>query len=154
MTNSLIKLPKPKFTTEATIVGNAVLSAAASRGFFGIGIFIYTIGKRYRKQASDTMKSFRHIPLYHYDTFEEFYKSLPYDCRLVGIELHEKSEYIQSFLHPERCVYLLGAEDSGLSKEAIEKCHKLIQLPGRFSMNVAVAGSVVMYDRISKLSQQ
>ena len=176
MTNSLIELPKPKFTTEATIVGNAVLSAAASRGFSGEGIFngttnenvgalwrsadlmgakfIYTIGKRYRKQASDTMKSFRHIPLYHYDTFEDFYKALPYDCRLVGIELHDKSEYIQSFLHPERCVYLLGAEDSGLSNEAIEKCHKLIQLPGRFSMNVAVAGSIVMYDRISKMSQQ
>jgi tRNA (guanosine-2'-O-)-methyltransferase len=176
MTNSSIELLKPKFTTKATIIGNTMLSAAAARGFFGIGIlngktienvgtlwrsadlmgakFIYTIGRRYRKQASDTMKSWRNIPLYNYETFEEFYKALPYDCQLIGIELHEKSEYIQSFIHPERCVYLLGAEDSGLSKEAIEKCHKLIQLPGRLSMNVAVAGSIVMYDRINKLSQQ
>lgn len=145
------------------------------RGYFGIGIFngktienigtlwrsanlmgasfIYTIGKRYKKQASDTMATHRHIPLYHYDTFEEFYKSIPYDCRLVGIELDQKSEPIKTFSHFERCIYLLGAEDSGLSNEALSKCHKLIQLPGEHSMNVAVAGSIVMFDRINKTPQ-
>lgn len=160
--------------TEATLEGKKELEISAKRGFFGIGIlngktetnvgtlwrsadlmgasFIFTIGKRYKYQSSDTMKTFRHIPLYHYETFEDFYKALPHDCQLVGIELHEKSKYIKSFFHPERCVYLLGAEDNGLTKEAIEKCHRLVQLPGKSSMNVAVAGSIVMYDRISKAS--
>lgn len=140
------------------------------RGFFGIGIentktvqnigtlwrsasilgasFIFTIGNRYKKQASDTMKSYKHIPLYNYETFEDFYKSLPYDCRLIGIELDDKSTPLSEFKHPERCVYLLGAEDNGLSKGALEKCHKLVQLHGEFCMNVAVAGSIVMYDRL------
>lgn len=143
-----------------------------TRGYYGIGIFngktienlgtlwrsadllgasfIFTIGKRYKKQASDTMLSFKHIPLYHYETFEEFYKSIPYDCHLVGIELHETSRPIKEFNHPERSIYLLGAEDEGLSKHIIDKCHHLVQLPGRYSMNVAVAGSIVMYDRIFK----
>lgn len=142
------------------------------RGFFGIGIqntktemnigtlwrsanilgasFIFTIGRRYKKQASDTMKSWKHIPLYNYDTLEDFYKSLPYDCRLVGVELDKTSIPVSDFRHPERCVYLLGAEDSGLSKEAIQRCHHLVQLPGEYCMNVAVAGSIIMYDRISK----
>lgn len=142
------------------------------RGYFGIGIqngktpenlgtlwrsadllgasFIFTIGKRYKKQASDTMKSYRNIPLYNYDTFEDFYKALPYDCRLVGVELHETSIPIQNFVHPERCIYLLGAEDNGLSKEAIEKSHLIVQIPGRHSMNVSVAGSIVIYDRLIK----
>lgn len=140
------------------------------RGFFGVGIentkthqnigtlwrsasimgasFMFTIGKRYKKQASDTMSSWKHIPLYNYDTFEDFYKSLPYDCQLVGIELDERSIPLHEFKHPERCVYLLGAEDIGLSKSASEKCHKLVQLKGDYCMNVAVAGSIVMYQRL------
>lgn len=144
----------------------------AKRGFFGIGIqhtkteqnigtlwrsasimgasFIFTIGKRYKKQASDTMQSWRHIPLYNYETFDEFYKAMPYDCQLVGIELDNKSEPIETFKHPERCVYLLGAEDNGLTKEAIDKCHKIVQLPGDYCMNVSVAGSIMMYDKILK----
>lgn len=142
------------------------------RGFFGIGIqntktemnvgtlwrsasilgaaFIFTIGKRYKKQSSDTMASWRHIPLYNYETFDEFYKAIPYDCRLIGVELNENSVPVWRFTHPERCIYLLGAEDAGLSKEALERCHKLVQLPGDYCMNVAVAGSIIMYDRIAK----
>ena len=144
------------------------------RGYFGIGIyqgktfenvgtlwrsadlmgaaFMFTIGKRYKKEASDTMKSFRHIPLYNYVSFDDFHKAMPYDCLLVGVELHTDSTPIKEFNHYERCIYLLGAEDHGLSKECINKCHKLIQLPGRKSMNVAVAGSIVMFDRINKQS--
>jgi tRNA G18 (ribose-2'-O)-methylase SpoU len=79
------------------------------RGYFGIGIehskneinigtlwrsanifgakFIFTIGKRYKQQSSDTMKTTRHIPLYHYVDFEDFYDHMPKDCKLVGIEL-------------------------------------------------------------------
>lgn len=146
----------------------------STRGYFGIGIFngktpenlgtlwrsadllgaafIFTIGRRYKHQATDTMKSYRNIPLYNYESFEDFIKSLPFDCQLIGIELDSKSVPIANFKHPERAIYLLGAEDNGLTKEAIDKCQKLVQLPGRFSMNVAVAGSIIMYDRISKTS--
>lgn len=142
------------------------------RGFFGIGIlntktevnvgtlwrsanlmgasFIFTIGRRYKKQVSDTLKTWRHIPLFNFDSFEDFQKTIPYDCQLVGIEMDEKSVPIKTFIHPERVIYLLGAEDHGLTKEAIHKCQKLIYLPGRMSMNVAVAGSIVMFDRINK----
>jgi len=143
-----------------------------SRGYFGIGIqntkteanigtlwrsasimgasFIFTIGRRYKKQASDTMVSWRHIPLYTYETFEEFHKSMPYDCQLVGIELDSKSTPISAFKHPERAIYLLGAEDHGLTDEALKKCIHIVQLPGDYCMNVSVAGSIVMYDRLIK----
>lgn len=142
------------------------------RGFFGIGIentktsqnigtlwrsasilgasFMFTIGNRYKKQATDTMQSWRHIPLYAYDDFEAFYKNIPYCAQLIGVELDAKSVPVNEFKHPERAIYLLGAEDNGLSKVALEKCHKLVQLPGDYCMNVSVAGSIIMYDRISK----
>jgi tRNA G18 (ribose-2'-O)-methylase SpoU len=139
------------------------------RGYFGIGIertkieanvgtlwrsahifgaaFIFTIGRRYRHQASDTTKAWRSIPLLHYGDFEEFYARLPIDAQLVGVELDESAVPIQRFNHPERAVYLLGAEDSGLSKQALDKAHQLVVLPGKFCLNVAVAGSIVMHDR-------
>ena len=120
-----------------------------SANVFGAG-FIFTIGDRYKKQCSDTMNTPKHIPLLHFKDFSDFYEHLPYDCQLIGIELDKKSEGIKEFAHPERCVYLLGAEDNGLTREARDKCHKLVQLPGDFCLNVSVAGSIVMHDRTMK----
>jgi tRNA G18 (ribose-2'-O)-methylase SpoU len=71
-------------------------------------------------------------------------------CRLVGIELDKNARPIQNYVHPKQALYLLGAEDSGLTKEAISHCQDIICLPGEVSMNVAVAGSIVIYDRVSK----
>ena len=144
------------------------------QGFFGIGIqngktpenlgvlwrsaqnmgasFIFTIGNRYAKQASDTHKAYGAMPYFHYDTFEEFYKNLPKGAMLVGVEMNEKSVQLETFTHPKRCVYLLGAEDHGLSKKAIEKSHHLVQFKSELSLNVSVAGSIIMYDRQAKLS--
>ncbi|MBW7868151.1 MAG: RNA methyltransferase [Brumimicrobium sp.] len=115
--------------------------------------FIFTIGKDYRKQTSDVLKSWRKIPLFHYEDFDDFYKHLPYNTRLVAVELDERSIMLPEFEHPKRAVYLLGAEDNGLPPSALDKCHEIIQLYGDISMNVAVAGSIVMHDRIGKLSK-
>lgn len=140
------------------------------RGYFGIGIencksgvnvgtlwrsahnlgaaFIFTIGTRYRYQASDTTKAWRTIPLFQYATLDDFYDHLPHDCQLIGVEFpHEKAVGLPGFAHPERCVYLLGAEDHGLTKRSLEKCHRVVYIPSQMCLNVAVAGSIIMYDR-------
>lgn len=115
--------------------------------------FIFLIGTRFRKQSSDTMKSWRHIPVFEYETFADFNKHRPYDCRLVGIELTENAIPIKDYKHPKQACYLLGAEDNGLTKESIDACKEIIILPGERSLNVAVAGSIVLYDRINKLNE-
>ncbi|MFK5282415.1 TrmH family RNA methyltransferase, partial [Lacticaseibacillus paracasei] len=48
--------------------------------------------------------------------------------------------------------YLLGAEDHGLPDVVIQRCHRLVSLESvrTPSFNVAVAGSLVMYDRLIK----
>ena len=147
-----------------------------TRGYFGIGIennkseinigtlwrsaysldaaFIFVIGNRYRHQASDTVKAMRHIPMYHYDTFDQFYENMPKDCQLIGIEIHEKSKDLINYCHPERAIYLLGAEDDGLSKKAIEKCNHLVKFKSKYCLNVSVAGSIIMYDRQTKSEQK
>lgn len=142
-------------------------------GFFGIGImhgkrqqnigtlwrsayimgasFIFTIDHKYKHQSSDVQRAWTKIPLFQYDSFESFYQNLPYDCQLVGLEMDEASEPIKTFKHPKRCVYLLGCESNGLGRKVMDRCHKLVYLPGEHSLNVAVAGSVVMFDRINKV---
>lgn len=113
--------------------------------------FIFTIGRRYRSQSSDTTKAWKNIPLFHYESFEEFYDHLPNDCQLVGIEYPLATAIsLPEFVHPKRCVYLLGAEDHGLSKAATQKLHCAAFIPSSMCLNVAVAGSIVMYDRAAK----
>ena len=113
--------------------------------------YIFTIGRSYSKQASDVLKTWREIPLFHYEDFEDFYKHLPYNCKLVGVELDERAQMLSEYEHTPRAVYLLGAEDNGLPPSVLDKCHDIIQLPGSNSLNVAVAGSIVMHDRVSKI---
>lgn len=147
-----------------------------SRGYFGIGIyypkteenigtlwrsaflydaaFIFTIGRRYKEQCSDTTKSFRSIPLYHYIDYADFYQHMPYDCRLVCIELSEQAMSLNQFQHPTRCIYLLGAEDYGLPS-SVTQGQLVVQIPAPkpISTNVAVAGSIVLYDRYTRMQK-
>ena len=112
--------------------------------------FIFLIGPRFKKQATDTMKSWRHMPLFEFKDFKDFNEHRPYDCKLIGIELTETATPIKEFKHPKQALYLLGSEDNGLSNEAINACNEIIILPGKRSLNVSVAGSIVIYDRINK----
>lgn len=140
-----------------------------SKGYFEIGIYkgktainvgtlwrsayqlgaagIFTIGKRYPRQASDTVAAYRHIPLREYKDFEEFLSVRPFDAPLIGVEMGGK--VLSQFNHPERAIYLLGAEDGGLPREVQAKCQHVISLEAERteSYNVAVAGSLVMYHR-------
>ena len=109
--------------------------------------FIFTVGKRYAHQASDTHHAVKSMPYYHYETFADFFNNLPKGVRVVGVEKTDEAEALEDFKHPRRCVYLLGAEDHGLTKTAIEQSHFLVQFPSQYSLNVAVAGSIVLYDR-------
>lgn len=110
--------------------------------------YVFTIGRRYKKQASDTMKTPFHIPLFHYSTFEDFYNHLPWSCQLVAIEISTFATMLKDFEHPKMCSYLLGAEDGGIPMGVLGRCHKIVQLGGRECLNVATAGSIVIYNRV------
>lgn len=113
--------------------------------------FIFIIDGKYKPQQSDTEKTWSKIPFYKYDDFEHFYKSLPYSTQLVGVEIDDNSSSIITFVHPQRGAYLLGAENNGLPGKILDRCHHLVQLPGKSSLNVAVSGGLVIYDRIQKI---
>jgi tRNA G18 (ribose-2'-O)-methylase SpoU len=149
------------------------MGGVSQRGYFAVGIhggkcaqntgmlwrsaqslgasFIFTVGCRYLKyDRTDTTKAAMHIPLMHFRDMGELREKMPHGADLIGVELAEDAQPIREFHHPERAVYLLGAEDHGLSREALEACKRVIVLPGRYCLNVAVAGSIVMFDRIKE----
>ena len=64
--------------------------------------FMFVIGRRYTKVATDTLKSWRHIPLFEYESFGHFYKAMPKDAELVGVELDSRSVPLTSYSHPQR----------------------------------------------------
>lgn len=141
-------------------------------GFYGIGVycpktaenigtlwrsaqnfgaaFIFTIGHRYKYQPTDVMKTWRNIPLHNFPDFEAFSVARPTDVPLIGIEFTSESRNLDSFSHPRTAVYLLGSEDNGLPLPIIEKCQAVVHINSFRCLNVAVAGSIVMYDRQNK----
>ena len=114
--------------------------------------FIFTVEHRYSHQPTDTICATRHVPLLHFSSIEELKDSL--DCALIGVELCAEAMPLSEFSHPERACYILGSKDRGLSLEALGCCEQVVAVPcpSSLSMNVATAGTIVMYDRFLKRS--
>jgi len=140
------------------------------RGYFEIGIYhtktggnigtlwrsayqlgaagIFTIHRRYKRQASDTCNAMRHIPLREYANWDGFLAARPRGAQLVAVEMGGRP--LSKFVHPEQAIYLLGAEDYGLPQYILDQCQHVISLESVVQpcYNVAVAGSIVMYHRV------
>ena len=109
------------------------------------GIFI--IGRPYRRQTSDTANAQALIPLRQFAAFEDFLEARQVGAQLVGIEMGGVP--LSGFKHPERAIYLLGAEDSGLPQRILTACNFVVAIESLRSQsyNLAVSGSIVMYHR-------
>ncbi len=147
----------------------------ASRGYFAIGAermskalnlgnlmrsahgfgasFTFTVGASYQamEARADTSKGQWQLPHYNWSSLEEM--ALPAGCRLVGVELIETAIDLPSFRHPLRAAYVLGPERGSLSPELLARCHFTVKIPTRFCINVAMAGAIVMYDRVKSLAR-
>jgi tRNA G18 (ribose-2'-O)-methylase SpoU len=100
---------------------------------------------------ADTSRASSHLPLYHWQSVDEL--RLPRGCRLVGIELLDEAVELPAFPHPLQVAYVLGPEHGVLSAGVIARCHHLVRIPIAFSLNVATAGAIVMYDRLRSLGR-
>ncbi len=129
-------------------LGNLMRSAHA----FGAS-FTFTVGATYQalEAQADTSKGTMHLPHYNWAGLDDL--MLPENCRLVGIELTEHAIDLPSFRHPLRAAYVLGPERGSLTDELIARCDYVIRIPTRFCVNVAMAGAIVMYDRVKSMSR-
>ncbi|HUO91609.1 MAG TPA: TrmH family RNA methyltransferase [Rhizomicrobium sp.] len=143
------------------------------RGYFGAGVdgiskpmnlgnllriahafgasFFFTIGGRVKLSdaQSDTSRASGHLPFYQFPSAEEF--RLPQGCRLVGVEITDDAIDLPRFRHPLRAAYVFGAERMSLSPVTLAACEFVVRIPTRFSINVGMAGAIVMYDRLVSL---
>jgi tRNA G18 (ribose-2'-O)-methylase SpoU len=144
---------------------------ARTRGYFGIGVegvsksanvgallrtahafgagFCFTTGAGWDARAerlADTAATPSHIPLWRFTDPQSM--TLPQGCILVGIELLDDAIELPSFRHPLSAAYVLGPERSGLSPAMLERCRHVVRIPTRFALNLAVAGALVLYDRL------
>lgn len=128
-------------------LGNLMRSAHA----FGAH-FTFTIGATYQalEAQADTSKGQHHLP--HYNVASVTNLHLPAGCRLVGIELIDEAIDLPSFRHPLRAAYVLGPEGDSLSPSLLARCDHVVKIPTRFCVNVAMAGAIVMYDRVKSLA--
>lgn len=145
------------------------------RGYFGIGVeglskpmnagnlyrsahafgasFVFTVASSYDPdiRKSDTSDITGQVPFYSFETLESM--SLPRGCALVGIEITDDAVDLPSFRHPRCAAYVLGMERGSLSPQLVDWCDHVIKIPTLFSLNLATAGAIVMYDRLISVRQ-
>lgn len=127
-------------------LGTAIRSAYA----FGAA-YVATIGHRYHRQPSDTTEAWRHIPVWHFPTEEDFLAHPAMHCRLVAVELRPDAKHLPGWSHPERACYIFGPEDGSLSESFVAQCQNRIVIPGAaWCLNVSASVSIVLYDRVAK----
>jgi tRNA G18 (ribose-2'-O)-methylase SpoU len=143
------------------------------RGYFGVGVegvskpmnlgnlvriahafdasFFFSIAPKLKLSDanSDTSRAQGALPFYSFDKPEEF--RLPVGCRLVGVEITDDAVELPRFRHPICAAYVFGAERFSLSPLMLSICEFVVKIPTRFSINVGMAGAIVLYDRLVNL---
>lgn len=110
--------------------------------------FVFSVGNR-NPQEQSSIHAELTLPLFHFKTLGDFMGSIPVNAQLVCVELTPGARDIRTYQHPARAVYLLGPED-GTLPDGIMRAHDTVILPGAYPLNVAMAATVVLYDRAMK----
>src|ERR1700760_1602986 len=143
------------------------------RGYFGVGVdgiskpmnlgnlvriahafeasFFFSIAPRLKLSdaQSDTSRAQGALPFYSFDKPSDL--RLPLGCRLVGVEITDDAVELPRFRHPSCAAYIFGAERFSLSPRVLKACDFVVKIPTRFSINVGMAGAIVLYDRLVSL---
>ncbi len=143
------------------------------RGYFGVGVdgiskpmnlgnlsrianafdasFFFSVNAQIKMAdaQSDTSRAQQALPYYQFATIDEF--RLPLGCKLVAVEITEEAVALPRFRHPQRAAYVFGAERLSLSPAMLARADYVVKIPMKFSINVGMAGAIVLYDRLISL---
>jgi tRNA G18 (ribose-2'-O)-methylase SpoU len=129
-------------------LGNLMRSAHAFGASF---VFLVSAHKTAKAALSDTSQAERQMSLYRFAAVDELV--LPKGCVLIGVELLDDATLRPSFRHPLNAAYVFGPERSALWPAMVARCDHVVRIPTRFCINLAVAGAIVMYDRLLSLGR-
>lgn len=121
-------------------------STLRAAGVYGAA-FVAASGHRVKSDRTDTMKAYRHLPLFRPT---DIFDALPFDCVPVAVDLVDEATPLPSYSHPERAFYIFGAEDATLGARVLDKCRDVVYIPTKYCMNLAATVNVVLYDRMAK----
>lgn len=110
--------------------------------------FFFTVDSRVKLSdaQSDTSRAHGQLPFYTFADAEEL--RLPRGCELVAVEITETATELPKFRHPTRAAYLFGAERTSLPTAILSRAAHIVKIPTKFSINVGMAGAIVLYDRL------
>ena len=115
--------------------------------------FTFTIGAQYQalEARADTSKGHWHLPHYNWDRARA-----TWCCRRAAnwsaSSFSTTAVALPSFRHPLQAAYVLGPERGSLSDDLLARCDFTVKIPTTFCVNVAMAGAIVMYDRVKSLA--
>lgn len=133
--------PKNSINVGATLRAAGVYNAA----------FVAASGGRWGRSCTDTMKHYRHIPLFRP---QSVFDLMPFDCIPVAVDLVDDAIALPDYRHPERAYYIFGAEDATLGERVLSRCRDKVFIPTSACMNLAATVNVVLYDRLCKAEQR
>lgn len=96
---------------------------------------------------SNTPQGHRHIPTFIVDDVLE---NIPHGTQVVAVDLIPGAHPLPKFAHPDRALYVFGAEDATLGRRILDRAQHVVYVPTRSCMNLAATVNVVLYDRLSK----
>ena len=98
--------------------------------------------------ATDTAKSFRRIGEFVWDEIGLISSMRDSGHKIVAIELENGATAVTDFNHPENALYIIGAEDKGISREILNTVDETVIIPAdkKWSFNAADSATIVMYD--------
>ena len=111
--------------------------------------FFFAINAQVRTkdvENADTSHADGQMPVYRFAGAGDL--RLPQGCRLVGVEITDDAIELPRFRHPARAAYVFGAERHSLSPAILKRCEFVVKIPMKFSINVGMAGAIVLYDRL------
>ena len=85
--------------------------------------------------------------------FEDVNKAVAYvkekECSVVAVEQDKMSVSLKEFKKPEKVAYIFGREVEGVSKEVLDICDSVIEIPMagiKNSLNVSVTAGIVLFN--------
>ena len=129
--------------------GENVGGAMRAAGVYGAAKVVVA-GHRFKtlkKYPTDTMQAWKHLPVIEVD---DVFDVIPQDCVPVAVEIISGARPLPGYTHPERAMYIFGAEDRTLGRCILDRCRDVIVIPTNRCMNLAATVNVVLYDRMVK----
>jgi tRNA(Leu) C34 or U34 (ribose-2'-O)-methylase TrmL len=160
-----VALVDPKFPHN---VGAAVRAASCYgiRQVWFTGDRVQLVGARgYRLPREERMRGYKEVELRHCTAVGDgqhgaavgdgqhgaaFFEAFDRDVVPVAVEVRPGSESLIDFEHPERALYVFGAEDGTLGKAVLRHCHRFVVIPTRHCTNLSAAVYTMLYDRHAK----